>query len=121
MATWPEWDLDIEWARLDGPVAVGSRGRLKPKGGPAVRFSLESVVPDREFVNVSYLPGARLRFSHVVTPLTAGGCQVDVTVSMSGPLAWVWQAIMGKGLAVGLQPNLDRLVAVVEGTGVTAG
>jgi hypothetical protein len=34
MATWPEWNLDTEWVRLDGPFAAGSTGRLQPAAAP---------------------------------------------------------------------------------------
>jgi hypothetical protein len=114
MATWPEWNLDTQWVRLDGPFETGSRGVLKPKGGPKVKFVIESLVPDREFVDVSLLVGARLTFRHMVEPLPEGGCRVRVTVTMAGPLRWLWFKILGSGLQASLQPDLDRLVAAVE-------
>ena len=72
MATWPEWNTDTEWVRLDGPFQTGGTGMLKPKGGPKVRFVLDSVVPEREFVDVSLLLGARLTFRHDVEPRRGG-------------------------------------------------
>src|SRR4051812_44571242 len=114
MATWPEWNLDTEWVRLDGPFDEGATGTLKPKGGPKVPFTVASLVPDREFVDVSRLLGARLTFAHHVT--TAGsGCTVRVEVSMTGPLARLWRLALGKGLRASLQPDLDRLAAAAEG------
>jgi Polyketide cyclase / dehydrase and lipid transport len=113
MATWPEWNADTEWVRLDGPFATGSTGTLKPKGGPEVKFTIASVVDGREFVDVSHLLGARLTFDHQVTPHETG-CAVDVTVSMSGPLAFLWRTALGKSLAAAAQPDLDSLVATVE-------
>ncbi len=114
MATWPEWNADTEWARLDGPFAEGSTGILKPKGGPKVKFAIERLVPGREFVDVSRLPGARLTFAHSVKELPAGGCTVDVTVSMAGPLRRLWARILGPGFRAGAQGDLDRLVAAAE-------
>jgi hypothetical protein len=114
MATWPQWNLDTEWVRLDGPFAAGSTGVLKPKGGPKVAFVIERLVPGREFVDVSRLLGARLVFDHQVTSTADGGCTVEVTVSMTGPLRALWTAIMGKGLAASVQPDLERLVATAE-------
>jgi hypothetical protein len=111
MATWPEWNTDTEWVRLDGPFATGSTGRLKPKGGPRVRFVLTSVVPDREFVDTSLLLGARLVFRHEVTAHPEGGCTVDVDVSLSGPLAMAWNLMLGKGFRASAPPDLDRLAA----------
>lgn len=115
MATWPEWNADVEWVRLDGAFATGSTGVLKPKGGPRVKFVIESLVPDREFTDVSLLVGARLTFRHLVEPLPAGGCKVDITITMNGPLAWLWTRILGKDLAASLEPDLARLVARAEG------
>jgi hypothetical protein len=114
MANWPQWNADTEWVRLDGPFASGSTGVLKPKGGPKVRFVIEQLIPEREFVDVSLLLGARLRFRHIVTSPAEGGSTVEVTVTISGPLAWLWTRILGGGLRAGLQPDLDRLVALAE-------
>jgi Polyketide cyclase / dehydrase and lipid transport len=114
MATWPEWNTDTEWVRLDGPFAAGSTGVLKPKGGPKVKFVIEKLVPDHEFVDVSLLLGARLTFHHLVTARPDGGSAIDVTVTMSGPLRWLWTRILGKGFKATAQPDLGRLVSVVE-------
>ncbi|HEU5266112.1 MAG TPA: SRPBCC family protein [Jatrophihabitans sp.] len=114
MATWPEWNLDTEWVRLDGPFVQGATGQLKPKGGPKVPFTVERLVPGREFVDVSRLLGARLTFAHTVRELADGGCAVHVVVTLTGPLAFVWRLILAKGIAASAQPDLDRLAAAAE-------
>ena len=114
MATWPEWNADTEWVRLDGPFAEGSTGQLKPKGGPKVRFVIERLVPGREFVDVSLLFGARLVFDHQVTSLPGGGCEIDVTVTLSGPLSRVWNLLLGNGFRKSAQPDLESLVRAVQ-------
>jgi Polyketide cyclase / dehydrase and lipid transport len=114
MATWPEWNTDTEWVRLDGPFQTGSTGVLKPRGGPKTRFTIASVVEGREFVDVSHLLGASLTFRHTVTERADGGCEVDVTIDLAGPLGWFWKAAIGKGLRTSVQPDLDRLVATAE-------
>jgi len=121
MDTWPQWNADTEWARLDGPFAEGSSGELKPKGAPKVRFVIERLVPGREFVDVSRLPGARLTFAHLVDPLPDGGCSIAVRVTIDGPLAPVWSRIMGSGLRESAGPDLERLVALVEAGRAPAG
>jgi uncharacterized membrane protein len=113
METWPEWNHDTEWVRLDGPFATGSTGTLKPKGGPKVPFVIASLVPGEEFVDVSRLVGAKLTFHHKVAGHERG-CDVEVTVSMTGPLAFLWRRALGKGLKSSVQPDLDRLMATVE-------
>lgn len=114
VATWPEWNSDTEWVRLDGPFATGSTGVLKPKGGPKVKFVIDSLVPGREFVDVSLLAGARLTFRHLVTSGPGSTTRIEVAVTMSGPLGWFWKLLLGRGLKAGLQLDLDRLVAAAE-------
>lgn len=120
MATWPEWNGDTEWVRLDGPFAAGSTGRLKPKGGPSVPFVIERLVPGREFVDVTRLLGARLTFDHQVSRTPDGRTRVDVTVTLTGPLRLLWQAILGKGIVATLQADAEALARVAESAGRAA-
>ncbi|MEU0217046.1 SRPBCC family protein [Streptomyces sp. NPDC006265] len=113
MATWPEWNADIEWVRLDGPFKAGSTGVLKPKGGPKTKFVIAELADDR-FVDVSRLAGARMTFSHFVEETPDGGTKVQVTVTLAGPLSHLWNLILGKGIKATLQRDLDSLKAVAE-------
>lgn len=112
MASWPEWNQDTEWVKLDGPFVPGATGTLKPKGGPKVGFVVEKLT-DTEFVDVSKLLGARLVFAHEVT--TGEVTTVTVRVSMEGPLRWFWNKIMGADLAESVAPDLAALIKVAEG------
>ncbi|MEV6770355.1 hypothetical protein AB0N05_17215 [Nocardia sp. NPDC051030] len=111
MATWPEWNQDTEWVKLDGPFVQGATGTLKPKGGPKVGFVVEKLT-DTEFVDVSKLIGARLTFAHQVA--TGDRTTVSVQVGIDGPLRWFWTKIMGADLAKSAQPDLTALVAAAE-------
>jgi hypothetical protein len=114
MATWPEWNNDTEWVRLDGTFTQGATGRLKPKGGPSVAFVVERLVPGREFVDVSRLFGARLTFDHQVSVTADGRTLVEVTASLTGPLRALWNVILGKGIAASLQTDADALARAAE-------
>jgi hypothetical protein len=116
MPTWPEWNLDTVWVRLDGPFVQGAAGTLKPKGGPKVKFVVERLVDGEEFTDVSYLLGARLTFRHLVS-VADGATTVSVTVTLTGPLAPVWRLILGKDIAASVQPDLERLARRVEANG----
>ena len=112
MATWPEWNADTEWVRLDGPFVEGATGVLKPKGGPKVRFAV-TTLSETEFVDVSTLVGARLTFSHHITA-TEQGCRIDVEVTLTGLTAPVWNLVLGKGIKASLQRDLDLLVLTAQ-------
>jgi hypothetical protein len=120
MATWPQWNTDTEWVRLDGPFRTGATGRLKPKGGPATRFVVTALVPGREFTDVSLLLGARLTFQHLVAVDAGGSTTVSVRVTLAGPLAFFWNAVLGKGIATGLGDDLTRLEAAAREAEVPA-
>jgi hypothetical protein len=120
MASWPEWNTDTEWVRLDGPFAERATGTLKPKGGPKVRFVVERLVPGEVFVDVSRLLGARLTFDHRVSRPSDGQTQVDVTVTLTGPLRRLWLKILGKGLRESAQRDLDALQARVQASATAA-
>ncbi|WP_090474951.1 SRPBCC family protein [Nakamurella panacisegetis] len=112
MDTWPEWNTDTEWVRLDGPFVQGATGTLKPKGGPKVKFTVEKLTAT-DFVDVSTLWGARLTFDHHIVE-TSSGTEVSVAVRMSGPLSKVWTMVMGGGLRKSAQADLDALVRAAE-------
>ena len=114
METWPEWNTDTAWVRLDGPFVQGATGTLKPRGGPKVRFTVARL-DDHAFVDVSRMPGGRITFDHRIDETGTGtGTTIEVTVSIDGPLGWVWRRILAKDFRAALQPDLDRLVATAE-------
>ncbi|MEU8658359.1 hypothetical protein [Actinoplanes philippinensis] len=119
MATWPEWNTDTAWVRLDTPFRAGATGALKPKGGPVTRFVVSALVPGREFTDVSLLFGARLTFQHLVG-VDEHGTTVTVRVTLAGPLAFLWNVILGKDIAKGLDGDLARLEAAARAAGVPA-
>jgi len=120
MATWPAWNTDTEWVRLDGPFRTGATGVLKPKGGPRTRFVITSLVPGREFTDVSLLLGARLTFRHLVSTPADGRTEVAVRVTLAGPLAFFWNLVLGRDIAKGLAVDLARLEAAARAAGVSA-
>ena len=111
--TWGQWSPDTQWVRLDGPVALGTQGRLKPRSGPTVRFTITGLVPEREYTDTSRLPGGRLVFQHLVRPLEVG-CELEVRVSLSGPLSALWAMVMGRQFATSAPEDLARLITLVE-------
>jgi hypothetical protein len=111
--TWASWSPDTDWVRADHPLAVGSRGTMKPKGGPKLNFVVTTLEKDREYSDTTLLPGARLVFQHTARA-TEGQTDLGVRVWISGPLAFIWAKILGGGFRESAQADLDRLVRIVE-------
>jgi hypothetical protein len=117
MAGWPQWNTDTEWVRLQGPSVAGATGRLKPEGGFAVRGVVGRLVPGRELVDTSTLPGARLRFAHLVGERPAGAARSTPEVTVTGPLGWLWGRVLGGGLRASAQGDLHQLATLAEASG----
>jgi hypothetical protein len=117
VVNWREWSVEgVEWSRLDGPFEVGTMGKSKPPGRlPAGSFRLDAVVPEQMFRSETKLPGARLRFEHIIEQADAG---VTIThrARLDGPLAWLWLPLLRKSIERGLPPGVERL-ATLAATG----
>jgi hypothetical protein len=110
--TWPQWSPDSEWVRLDGPVAAGTNGVLKPKGGPKTRFTITALLPDREYTDTSHFPGAKLVFQHLAER-HGERTELTVRVTLEGPLRRLWARILGDGFRTSVPADLARLVELV--------
>src|SRR2546423_1591153 len=114
---WADWSRHgVEWSRLDGPFEVGTKGKSKPPKSRALTFRLVAVEPDKLFASQVKLPGARLRFDHVIEP-SERGSRITHRVALEGPLACLYTPIVRKGVETGLPDGVDRLAAMAAGDG----
>jgi len=112
VANWCDWSrLGVEWSRIDGPFEVGTKGKSKPPGSRALRFRLVAVEPDAFFASEGKLPGGRLLFEHRIEPRDSG-VRITHTVTLSGPLAFLYAPFVKKSVERGLTDGVDRLAAM---------
>lgn len=116
VTSWPGWDEAVEHVDLDGPFATGTKGVLKPAGGPKVDFELVDVRPTEGFVDVTRLPLSRMRFEH--SAIREGDhTRVTHHVTISGLTTPLFSRVIGRGIAKGLPKSvktLARLAAARE-------
>jgi hypothetical protein len=112
---WPESDQNLEWARLDGPFAVGSQIVLKPTGAMQNSIILTAVVPYERFTTESKLPFGKLTFYHFATP-DAKGTSIMFThrLSITGPLTRVFRRLFADKMARSLPQTMDRIKRQAE-------
>jgi hypothetical protein len=106
---WSSWQDDVEYAHLEGRFSQGAVIRFKPKGGPTVRIELIDVEAPSRFVDVTRFPLARMVDAHELVE-TDEGLEIRNTLSMEGPLAFVWRKLVGEGVAKSLPEQTTRLV-----------
>ena len=92
---WNKWDQGIEHTQLIGEAKVGSKFILKPKGGPAVKITIEKMWP-YEVIDVAHLPLAKMRTVHKYARV-GDITHIHMDVQIWGLLGFVWRKIIGEG------------------------
>jgi uncharacterized protein YndB with AHSA1/START domain len=118
IAHWPDWDGELETTSFDAPLRAGSHFMLKPKGGPKVAMRIEQVEEPRRFVDLAYLPLAKMRTSTEFLPcaISTGrnGTRIRIVIEVFGPLAFLWDRIVARKLAADCEHQTGQFVAAAE-------
>lgn len=106
---WPRWDSELEWVKLDGSFAKGSKGTMQPKSGPVVVFELTNIEENRQFIDSAKLPLAILEFTHRYEPLADGGGKIIHSVEIRGFLAPLFGRVIGSKIRAHLRDAMLKL------------
>lgn len=55
-----------------------------------------------------------MTFDHRLAVTAGGLTAIDVEITITGPLRWLWTKVLGADLVKAAQPDLDGLVAAAE-------
>ena len=108
---WADWDNGVEYTKLHGKFEKGGRIELKPAGGPKVMISLLEVDPLRHFLDVTQFPLAKMYGDHTFEE-TPDGLRITYTISVKGPLSFLWVKLVASKLAAALPQDVDKQIAV---------
>lgn len=117
VGSWPQWDESLEWCKLSGPFAQGSKGELKPKKWPVSHFVIVSAREGREFSNVCRMPFTQMTFHHTVSPLDQSTTRIVHVAEVKGLLAPLLWFFMRKQLQRGLPRAVQKLARLAEAKG----
>jgi uncharacterized protein YndB with AHSA1/START domain len=87
VATWPEWNADIEQIAISGPFAPGSTITMTPVGQDPVELRIAEATEPRSFVDEADLGDVVVRTSHRVESLETGRNRVTYRMEIGGPAA----------------------------------
>lgn len=110
---WPAIDHNIDWLHIADRPDAGARFTLKPKGGPALKFTIGRFEPPHIYSDVCELPFARMETTHRLSA-NGAGTLICVDINISGPLAPVWGRLVGRKHASGLPAQTQRFVAAAR-------
>ncbi|MBX9694752.1 MAG: hypothetical protein K2Z81_20360 [Cyanobacteria bacterium] len=93
-----EWDIFMDYVKFDGPLAMGSVGKLKMKGGPKVDLRVTHFAPPDSYTDEFSMLGSTFIFHHEVIEQGAGEVEIHIMVEAQGLLANVLAPFMRKDM-----------------------
>ena len=113
-STWPSWNPDIEMVDVGGRIREGAAGAMRTKSGGSHVIAISDVAEGRTFTLVSDgIPGHKLHFKCEVAPAGAGS-RISQAVTIHGPLAFLFNPMMGGQIANSFPALLDGLAKAGE-------
>jgi len=110
---WPSWNPGIESCTLDGAFKEGGTFTLKAQKGPAVKITLIRVEQLQRFTDCTNFLGAKMYGDHIVED-TPDGLKLTTTVSISGPLSFIWRKLVAEDVVAKLPQQTDALVTLAR-------
>ncbi|MGV3346190.1 SRPBCC family protein [Enterobacteriaceae bacterium LUAb1] len=110
-ATWPCWDRELDWVRLNGAFEVGTAGEMQPKGAPVVKFKLTEITREKSFADEAKLPLTRLIFKHEYLSSHNPNlpAQIRHSVTMTGLFAPLFGKVIGSKIKLHLREAMQEL------------
>jgi hypothetical protein len=108
------FDTSVEWVRLEGPFASGTKGVTKSPGMDPVHWVLTEVQPEEEAIVEFDLGGATLQFHWRFEVLDGGGTRITQRASLRGANADSFEQQIAPEFERGIPAGMDKLVNEIE-------
>lgn len=115
VSNWNVWDAEVENAELFGQFQTGTKGILKPVGGPKTKFEMTECTELKSFTDRSFLPLCKMDFIHIMNE-TEEGLEITHKVIMSGFMTFLFSEVIGSKIKVGLPIAVEKLIDIAEKT-----
>ena len=110
---WPSWHDDLEYCQLQGDFIVGNHFILKPKDGPKVKIELVAINEGHSFSDCTRFFGAKMIDTHEVIETAEGICLKN-TLTVTGPLTWLWRKLVINHIAATIPDETDALAKLAS-------
>ncbi len=110
---WKEWDPTVEYSKLEGNFVTGSFFTLKAVKAPRVKIRLADVRAPGYFKDETSFPLATMNGEHWYED-TAEGLKITVTMTITGPLSWLWNKIVMNDIVKNLPDDVARQTAAAK-------
>jgi hypothetical protein len=110
---WNTWDKEVEASELFGEFKTGTKGILKPAGGPKTKFEMTECTEFKSFTDRSFLPLCKMDFIHSMKE-TKNGVEITHKVVMTGVMTFLFSKVIGSKIKIGLPIAVDKLIEIAE-------
>ena len=111
---WSRWNSGIQTAAVDGPIANGTRGTMTTNRGSTHDVTFSNVIEGGGFsMSMAGPPLTTMTFSCEIAP-DGIGSKISQSVSIEGPLGFLFGPLLGNEMAKHFVPVLDDLAAAAE-------
>jgi hypothetical protein len=114
VATWPEWNEDIEKIEISGPFAVGSTIAMTPIGQDTVELRIAEASEPHLFIDEAEFPDVVVRTVHRIDPVSGDRRKVIYRMEISGPAAGTVGPELGPQISSDFPETLSGLVERAE-------
>ncbi len=111
---WNEWDDMMEYARTNEPFGKGCHFELKPKGGSKLSLEIAECEEGKYFVDQCQLFLATVRGHHEIQQTKTGGLRIKTTVTLTGPLTFLWRMLLVQKIVDGLPSDMANIIAAAK-------
>jgi hypothetical protein len=105
---WKSWDPSVESSEIFGEFVKGTKGTLKPVGGPNTEFVITTLTKYIYFADRSSLPLAYIDFEHSISD-NGEIREITHTVKLGGFLAPLFKLILLNSLTKDLELAVDNI------------
>lgn len=112
---WHKWHDDLDYCRIEAPFQVGNHFILKPKGIKPVNIVLTEIEDGRKFTDCTTFLGAKMYDTHALE-VTPNGLLITNTLTVTGPLKWLWIKLVAQGVADSVPQETEALVNLALNT-----
>lgn len=110
---WHTWHDDLDYCKMQGPFEAGNYFLLKPKGVKEFKVTLTDVQEGRSFTDCTTFFGAKMYDTHAFEE-TPEGLKLTNTITVVGPLKWVWTMLVAKNVAKSVPNDMDTLATLAR-------
>jgi hypothetical protein len=114
-STWQDWNPNVQRMEVNGPFVNGTTGIMHTPAGQHHQIELANIRPGQSFdLKTKVIPLTAFTFHCEVVPGPEGST-ISQSLTISGPLGFVFGPMAGERIAASFEPLLAGLAAKAEG------